>query len=1111
MHLCKISILEVLMLVMTLGMVSCADDDMVKNGVDNVIDTPDSPAPTEDQLRTKVTADLPAYVHSPFDEGSTGAALVKRLPLVTGEFMPDTRFALLKGSDFDEGSTLTQEDILDMARVYLRGGYIGLERPTVLQASKFLMALMVGVTTLKQQDYERTFGMSGTAAAAAARRSQAVERLNTRMENVRQMAQAQRDVTTRAEGKTDENATPHSQGENEVMSEMVIFNPIGYFMQRPFEAESKAYVHSMNSEGNVTEPQAVTVKTTRTPYISGLMADAVAAWLNDMLKPQGNTSAALRRANATGAINELMSACETFTYSTSIDARNEQNETISYKDRINMTVRSWNVHNIDDNKDFYYLQQDVKLMMGEDQYGYGIFTFPGNSVHEWTTASNYGDYNRWYGSFLSQYKTSMNLTGSGGTIKLEASAPSTENGGVTTQVMVMTDASKSTSVGYALGGTGIGTELRGNAGISLSFGTTDMTMFSVGDNTSVSALTRKANTNKTKVSWTYEGSLPGYYEDDITEPGSIIHCHEKVTAILVNDADVTQEICWSVADPTGAYTVNMESTPQTAALLYVFKKNDGEDAPHQYEYTTSATSNFSHTLLEPCRVVQTWRMYITIDEWMDEPVAGAMSKLESTLLDAFSDAYAAQFQVGDVTAESMDAINCVIQYCKNTFDQNYDVLQGYAQNLGIKKFSIYWRCDDRNIETQEPYVVEIPAGFRPDYKAQAIWCEGNTTLYFAYAPELKAGGTWDGQIITKVWGNNLLYEDSDWPAWEFEDMKESVTRVVFHESFASFRPQTCSSWFSGFVSLATIEGIEYLNTSKVTRMNEMFLGCNNLITLDLDGFDFSKVKRTNYMFDGCSNLTTIYCSQSLKIRDSSWMFHYCTSLKGAVGYDKNKVDGDMANPETGYFTWPENNGTVVTLNENGSNSTMLKRYEGQEVKVNYNRTLTAKIGDDGNYVATPFTVCLPYDLDLSAAVNAGQVEIYTLAAASVNSGQFTFVKLNITTLEAGMPYLLRVMKGSIELSAQDATIKATKPKSTKVYSALTQWRRKDGTEVGVWVGTFDNMSPDDAADESAFGLQSGDASWNYYPYGGTATIPAFRCYLSSSDIEQKTYTSRFTE
>lgn len=208
------------------------------------------------------------------------------------------------------------------------------------------------------------------------------------------------------------------------------------------------------------------------------------------------------------------------------------------------------------------------------------------------------------------------------------------------------------------------------------------------------------------------------------------------------------------------------------------------------------------------------------------------------------------------------------------------------------------------------------------------------------------------------------------------------------------------------------------------------------------------------------------------------------------------------------FTWPEGS-NIVTLNEKGSNSTLLKRYEGQTAIVKYNRTLTAKIDDDGNYVATPFTVCLPYDLDLSQAVNAGQAEIYTLAA--VSSGQFIFAKLDITTLEAGVPYLVRVLKGSIALGGRQVVIKATKPKSTKVYSSLAQWRRGEGTEIGLWVGNFDYLNAADAADDNAFALSSTDHRWNYITATSNAWIPAFRCYLSSSSIEKNNYQSRFTE
>ena len=1070
---------------------ACAVDDNELMGTnDNTVKAPDTPEPTDDQMGVKVTADLRTYAHGTFDEGSTGAALVKRLPAVSGDLDPDTRLMLFRGSDFDSGSTLNPEDILDIARVYRLGGYIALERPTVKQLAQFMLALTTGVTTLTQNDLERTFGMSPAAAAAAARQSQAAERLNTRGENL-----------------DDDEKDP-----NEVMGEMVIFSPTGYFLQEPFETNPKVIAHSIDSRGKVSEAQTMTATVTRTPYISGKMADAVASWLNDMLKPKLNSPlTARRRANGNNAINDIMSASESFTYSSAINFRGCENTTVTKEDRMNMTVRSWGVHNMVDNTDYYYLQQDVKLKMQ------GFF-FDFGGPYYWYEATNYEDYNRWYGAFLSQYKTSMDLYSPYpySTIKLEGSSPKTSNDGVTTMISTGTTYGTNESIGFSFGFM-ISTNPGVNGGANFTWGTTETTSFSLGTNTSVYALETAANTEGTKVTWTYTGSLPNFYIDTTPED-SYYFCHEDPTVILVNDADVTDEICWSVANPKGQYSVLITSEPQTAALMYKYsgKGKTGKNPPHGYEYTTTPMSSYEHKLLEPNRYMQDWRMFITIDEWENEPVTGVMSRIEAALQEKFPGIYAPQLQVADKTSESTDMINYVLQYSKNEFDKGYDILQSIAQDYGVRKFSIYWRREDGALQTREPYVVEVSKKFKLGYTAQAVWCQGNATLYFVETRELHDGGTWDGQTITKVWkGSDVTSTgETTTPVWNTGIANASPTvhprRVVFDESFADVHPKSCYSWFNKFTDVETIEGLEYLNTSEVTTMAWMFAYCRSLTTLDVDGFDMSKVTDTKMMFNSCGSLETIYCSQTWDIASSDEMFASCYQLKGATVFDNFHKGGTMANPETGYFTWSES-ANFVTLNENGSNSSVLKRYEGQTVRVKYSRTLTAKIGDDGNYMATPFTVCLPYDLDLTEAVGAGQVEVYTLAAVSANTGQLIFAKLDITTLEAGMPYLLRVMNGSIALSVDQATIKAAKPKSIKVYSSLSQWLREDGTEVGIWVGTFNNLTADDAADESAYSLQASDWNWNSHTYGGTTTIPGFRAYLSAPDIEQKVYTTRYSE
>ena len=174
------------------------------------------------------------------------------------------------------------------------------------------------------------------------------------------------------------------------------------------------------------------------------------------------------------------------------------------------------------------------------------------------------------------------------------------------------------------------------------------------------------------------------------------------------------------------------------------------------------------------------------------------------------------------------------------------------------------------------------------------------------------------------------YEIKGKPTWSAAD----ITKVVFEASFAEARPTSCNSWFNGCTKLATIEGIEYLNTEKVTDMAQMFNGCailksldlshfntqivknmysmlngcQKLTTLDLSNFDTHQVTSMGNMFKLCKALKTIYASDKfvttgLAEGKGEYMFTECYSLKGAIAYDKTKVNKDYANFK-GYFTAP---------------------------------------------------------------------------------------------------------------------------------------------------------------------------------------------------------------
>ena len=80
----------------------------------------------------------------------------------------------------------------------------------------------------------------------------------------------------------------------------------------------------------------------------------------------------------------------------------------------------------------------------------------------------------------------------------------------------------------------------------------------------------------------------------------------------------------------------------------------------------------------------------------------------------------------------------------------------------------------------------------------------NGTLTFKYGEKPTAGT------------NEEVY---DLDAVDYElgwyDKRSAITKVVFESSFSQVQPNSCCKWFYGCSNLTTIEGISYLNTTKV--------------------------------------------------------------------------------------------------------------------------------------------------------------------------------------------------------------------------------------------------------------------------------------------------------
>lgn len=169
--------------------------------------------------------------------------------------------------------------------------------------------------------------------------------------------------------------------------------------------------------------------------------------------------------------------------------------------------------------------------------------------------------------------------------------------------------------------------------------------------------------------------------------------------------------------------------------------------------------------------------------------------------------------------------------------------------------------------------------------AQEAYAVLNGTTFTFYYDDLKA--TREGQIFsTDNVQTDLLglcpqwmeiYDNGGWRNSLF-----SVTTVVFDPSFADARPTSTSLWFEGCNNLEKIEGLEYLNTSEVTSMNEMFYACDKLKEIDLSHFNTSKVETVDKMFLGCIGLTNLDLSSfdcsNLNVAGSK-LIRTCVSLK----------------------------------------------------------------------------------------------------------------------------------------------------------------------------------------------------------------------------------------
>ena len=678
-------------------MVSCSlnDNSIDMQSIFNDTEVPDNNFERDPEMVS--VPNLPTAVYGQFDENSTGKALLSRLGTKYQGYQEGTKMFLIKGDDVLEFAN-DIENVRHLIRVMMNGGLLAIERPTIKDAFVITTVFVVGVIDYQLSEIDENFNLTDEQKQEAREHSAIKERTEMRMNNLRRMA-------TRA-GIIDE---------NEVFAEMVIMGMNEYFYMEPSNTEETVELRSENTEGELLESVVKKQTFERDSREANILANGVANWLNEIEKNRSEAQAEARsrlvatRANGGDAINALMDASETFTFNGNILTLNTEHELVRSADRVQMTVRSWGVHDIDSNKDYYYIKQNVTVSMGDRDYERLFIPCEENI---WMPCSGFGDYPLYYGSFLSKYETTMELTGDNNdNIQLEAATPATENQSTTISINVGYSESSSSSIGYSWS-SNAGYNAQGpmgsiTSGISKTDGKTNGSSFSMNNSRAYKDLEVHKNRDGNKVTWIYKGNLPKGRRE--TGSDAYHYKHDIAPAILVSDADLTNEICWSVANPTGTYTLDITSYPQTAVLLQSKSIKENGEYARKYEYTNTYTQgHFKHEFLQPNRFLQTWRMSISVDEWEDKQDKTALKELESYFTEKYPDVYRSVFTVADKTETSMQVINAIIENATNAFDKQKDILQELAQNYGIKAFSIHWRCDNENVHQKKDYTIEVP-------------------------------------------------------------------------------------------------------------------------------------------------------------------------------------------------------------------------------------------------------------------------------------------------------------------------------------------------------------------------------------------------------------------
>ena len=672
---CNYLFSAVLMMGIATIMTGCAKEDIASN------DNGGGTNPTDmnvDEMSVKVTADMPTAVLSSFDENSMGAALVRRLSNTTTSVNDNTKMILIKGEDI-KSRPITEW--FQAAKIYLQGGYIAIEKPRnahmVEVAEQLSTKLEQATVELMTQSGHVTITPPNQQSGNAINSDAA--RINARVANIAAIAGRRGDASG-----------------TDAVAEMVIFSPRGYYQCEPHQGALVSSSHA-DEDGNEVVKEEIH-NPDYTKRSSGCLADGAAMWLNTK-NAQTPTNKVTKRADGQGAINELMSASEEYNYQRSLWSYDWNAQDHKKPNGFTETIRVWGSHNMETNKDYYFVEQKALTAVGGQQEGDARFDanktlYAGPyKENEWMDASydyNGRHYSGYYGAYWQRGEYSLNLVGSG-TIKLEDALPTTDNNTMSTSIAVGETHSETSTVGVSMGMVGFNPSV----GLNYSHGWTDGTSYTMTTTTNTKEIAVQKNTEANKVIWKYQIGQTPYADMDCDE-------HRLAPAAVTTDVNMDNQACWSVENPEGEYTLEVTSNSYMQSLW------SNRDNRRCHNQVSPSTENNKYKLIVPNRAVQTWHMDVTFPEIGQEGHEGQKGLLTQYLEKQFPDLYQTKQSLADKTAESENTIKILVNqadYLLHNTDGG-QTLREYALDLGISQYTIKWFTTD---DKHSVYTVDVKA------------------------------------------------------------------------------------------------------------------------------------------------------------------------------------------------------------------------------------------------------------------------------------------------------------------------------------------------------------------------------------------------------------------